>query len=88
MMHEFNGEEFIEEFVPVSNGMMNAIEQMYGRVVLAIPKNKKVTIDTWLSSLHTLSEKDGFELFMLLKSYDAGEPVSLTEINNHLKKFT
>jgi hypothetical protein len=52
----------------------------------AIPKHIRYRIDTWVNGV--MNEDEANMLIAELKKYDTEEPVSATEINRYLKRFT
>ena len=87
MMHEFDGTDFTEHVPnPCTTGQVVYIEQLYGRVYNAIPKHIRYRIDTWVNGV--MNEDEANMLIAELKQYDTDEPVSVTEINRYLKRFT
>ena len=88
MMHYFDGEEFLEDVPsPATVWQLTTIESLWGKVGHEIPKHKRYTIESWVNGCTMISAAEADQLIAELRTYDAPEPVSITDINKHLKKI-
>ena len=84
----FDGQDFSEEIpVGIETWQITHIERLWGKVGHEIPKHKRYALQAWVNDCSMISKAEADQLIAELRTYDAPEPVSITDINKHLKKI-
>lgn len=63
------------------------LETLWGKVSHEIPKHIRNNMEVWITNMTTLTYQEAEQLIAELRGYLPNEPVTLTEINKHIKNI-